>query len=774
MHTAQFRLSRNRFPKLLVFLIVIQFSAWPLPNQIQAPLRVAAALQTGRRHHDTGMAEGDEHSKQARAAERYGKLPGSFEMNQGQADSRIRFSSHGNGCSLLLAACEAVLIVETPHPGAEAMKEVVSPSLTRDVGELDHGALATQPVATETLQSTLRMKLVGGNPDALIEAQDLLCTRSNYLIGNDPQKWRTDVPHYGRVQYRNVYPGVDLTFYGNQGQLEYDFIVAPGAHPRAINLSFEGAEEMRIDSNGDLVISTGVGEVRHHKPIVYQDINGSRKEVSAQYVMEGNMVGFETAPHDESRSLIIDPVLSYSTFLGGGNDDSGYGITVDSEGNAYVVGITNSSDFPTTAGTYSRTLKDIGAFFGGGDVFVSKLNPDGTSLIYSTYIGGSNYDDGRAIAVDASGNVYITGSTLSSDFPVVNGLQPVFGGSLNLDAFVTKLNPSGSALIYSTYLGGRGPEIGYGIAVNPDGTALVVGETDSDDYPVVNPIKPSKLSFDSADAFLSKVSSGGDRLEYSTYFGGSSGDVANSIAVDSSGSVYMTGVTNSPDFPTANPFQAVKKSDGYRTAWVSKINSAGASIVYSTFLGGSFPEEGFGIAVDSRGSAYVAGYTYSSNFPTTPDAFQPVRSVEEFIHSPFVTKLSPEGSELEYSTYLGGFGEATGIALDGKRNAYVTGFAGPKYPTTKDAFKRKYKGSLNNELFISKLNSRGSALEYSTYYGSKGSDVGRAIALDSKGDVYLTGSTSSGGFPTTRRAFQGTFGGGTFVADAFVLKFEFP
>ena len=619
------------------------------------------------------------------------------------------------------------------------------------------------------------MKVVGAAPSQRLTGLEPLSAKSNYFVGDDPSKWITGVSNFAQVKYEDVYRGVDLIYYGRQSKLEYDFVLAANVDPRIVEVAFEGAQSVRLDSRGDLLLGTPVGEIRQARPLVYQEVDGVKEAIPASYELRGaQQVGFVIASYDQSRPLVIDPVLSYSTYLGGTGIDIGNGITVDRSGNAYVVGDTTSLDFPTTAGAYDRALSDLDPFWGGGDVFVAKLNATGTALLYTTYIGGNSYDSGRAITVDAAANAYVTGATLSADFPTRNAFQSVYGGSLSLDAFVVKLDPTGSSLVYSTYLGGSLPEIGYGIAVNSAGNAYVVGETDSADFPLMQPIKPAKLSFDTADAFITELSPSGSALVYSTYFGGASGDVAFSVALDSTGNMYFTGMTTSVNFPTTNPFQASKISDGYWTAFVTKLNPTGTAAVYSTYLGGTYPEAGNAIAVDALGSAYVTGSTYSGNFPTTPDAFQPVRTIEPFIDTVFVTKFSPAGSELMYSTYLGAFGIGKAIAVDGDGNACVTGYTAAGFPVTPDAFRGVYAGPFFNDAFVARLNSNGTSLVYSTYFGgTDGNDAGMAIALDRVGNIYVTGGTSSAAFPVTPGALQTTFHPGAFTGDGFVAKFAF-
>ena len=433
-----------------------------------------------------------------RVMETYGKMPLSFEANQGQTDPRVKFLSRGSGYTLFLTPTEAVLALQKPgrpegtRPGLPAKPGSKSPD-----GKQPRLGVADAAVRPSSPAMVLRMKLVGGNRAAKIGGADELPGRSNYFIGKDPAKWRTNVSNYGKVQYRNVYPGVDLVYYGNQRQLEHDFVVAPGSDPKVIKLAFEGAKNISLNSTGDLVMGAREGEIQLKHPRVYQEVDGKRQEVAARYMLTGKgRVGFAVAQYDHRQPLVIDPVLSYSTYLGGSSEDVGLGIAVDSSGNAYVTGYTASTDFPT--------VNSLLATFGGGyhDAFVAKLNAAGSTLSYSTYLGGSSDDYGIGIAVDSSGNAYVTGLTSSTAFPTVNSLQATFGGG-SYDGFVAKLNAAGSTLSYSTYLGGSSDEYGYGIAVDSSGNAYVTGLTGSTDFPTVNPLQASYGG--GLDAFVAKI-----------------------------------------------------------------------------------------------------------------------------------------------------------------------------------------------------------------------------------------------------------------------------
>jgi hypothetical protein len=679
----------------------------------------------------------------ARLLENYGKLPLSFEANQGQTDEEVKFLTRGHGYAMFMTSGGAVMELRAPS------KENKPPEA---VGEISPGkrrrSMESEPFAV------LRMKLVGANRRARVEGTEESPGKSNYFIGNDPSQWRVDVPNYTRVRYESVYPGVDLVYYGNHGQLESDFIVGAGEDARAIRLRIEGARRMRINRDGDLEIKIHGGQVVLGKPVVYQQIQGEERHlVAGRYTVLGkHEVGFEVASYEKSEPLIIDPVLRYSTYLGGSGNDYVYGIAVDAAGNAYVTGQTDSANFPTTnplAGTNA----------GNNDAFVTKLNAAGDALVYSTYLGGSGVDSGNRIAVDVEGNAYLTGNTTSTNFPTMNPLQASLGGTSN--AFVTKLNAVGNALVYSTYLGGSGRDGGYGIAVDVEGNAYVTGYTTSTNFPTVNPFQASLGGTE--DAFVTKLNTAGNAVVYSTYLGGSDGDAGDGIAVDVEGNAYVTGFTYSTDFPTKNPFQA--SLGGAQDAFVTKLDGVGNAAFYSTYLGGSGYDYGYGIAVDAAGNAYVTGYTTSTNFPTV----NPFQASLDGTEDAFVTKLNTAGNAVVYSTYLGGSGGdgGYGIAVDAAGNAYVTGYTYSTDFPTKNPFQATLGGG--SDAFVVKFNTSGNAVVYSTYLGGSGGDGGYGIAVDA-GNAYVTGPTYSANFPTMN-PFQAASGGSS---DAFVAKIFFP
>jgi len=780
--------------------------------------------QTSQQQVGTTLARGSdatadkaEPAVRARAKESYGKLPLSFEANQGQTDGRVKFLSRGSGYSLFLTGDEAVLALQKKSgvtgqkaevPGLES--SLSSPAAFResDAVSLPAALLSTvtEPRESPALRgeariqqpepagpAVLHMKLVGANARAEVTGLEELPGKSNYFIGNDPKKWRTNVPNYAKVKYADVYPGVDLVYYGNQGQVEYDFVVQPGADPGQIALQLVAPASrrdaakakmavLRIDKNGDLVVATQGGEVIFHKPVVYQPTtdNGQwtkegkrgtkgKNFVSGNYVLKDHRVTLEVASYDDTRPLVIDPVLAYSTYLGGSiggsEGDGGLGIAVDASGNAYVTGFTESSNFPTTPGAFQTT------FGGSVDAFVSKLNAAGSALVYSTYLGEIDaLGGGGGIAVDASGNTYVTGATASANFPTTPGaLQTAFSGAE--DAFVSKLNAAGSALVYSTYLGGSGFSFGSAIAVDTFDNAYVTG-FGSADFPVT-PGAFRTTPDGSENAFVSKLNGAGSALVYSTYLGGVS--YGTGVAVDTSGSAYVTGNVDSSNFPTTpGAFQSTYGGGDFGDAFVSKLNATGSALVYSTYLGGGGGDVGSAIAVNASGEALVVGTTESSDFPVTLGAFQ--TTYGGGFTDAFVSKLNATGSALLYSTYLGGSSgdSGSGIAVDASGDAYVTGDTqSSNFPTTADAFQTAYGGGGSfglGDAFVSKLNATGSALLYSTYLGGSSGDSGSGIAVGVSGNTYVTGGTASSNFPVTSGAFQTTYGGN---GDAFASKFNF-
>jgi hypothetical protein len=693
----------------------------------------------------------------------YGELPMSFEVNVGQADNQVKFLSRGSGYSLFLTSTEAVLALNrnVRKAGNAIAEQMVGPQARNP----KHDAAG---IGERVRQDVLRLRLVGANPAAKIEGSDKLPGKSNYFVGNDSAKWHSDISTYANVKYESVYSGINAVYYGNQGQLEYDLVIAPHADYKQIRLKYEGAKRVRIgETSGDLILTTRDGShLRQHKPVIYQEIAGERRLVEGSYEFRANReIGFRIGEYDASVALVIDPTLAYSTYLGGSGGDSAIGIAVDSSGSVYVCGSTSSTNFPT-----ANALQPT---FGGGspvsnsDVFITKLNSSGNALIYSTYLGGASDDFGSGVALDSSGSAYVTGGTFSFNFPVSNAIQPNTGGAL--DGFIAKLSSGGNQLVYSTYLGGSDFDRGYRIAVDSSGNGYVTGFTDSTNFPTANSAQPTYAGGE--DAFVTKLNSAGTQLVYSTYLGGSNLDDGNSIAVDSSGNAYTVGSTSSTNFPTFNAMQAANTSGGCCDAFVTKLNAAGA-YVYSTYLGGNGYDQATGVAVDSSGDTYVCGTT-GGGFPTV-NAFQSAFGGSVF--DAFIAKLNPTGSALIFSTYLGGINNDQGlrIALDPAGNAYVVGStSSTNFPTT-NAFQPSLGGGPNGDGFVAELSSTGGQLAYSSYLGGNADDVAIGIAVDSSGNAYVTGNTQSTNFPTVN-AFQATYMGGQAgsngsIGDAFVTK----
>ena len=701
------------------------------------------------------------------AQEVYGRMELRFEANQGQTDASVSYLARGAGYTLFLKPSEAVFQLRSGDFGPRNDLNAQKSNSRVFTSE----SIPTQPSLTPNPQSeitnpksrVLRMKLVGADADATAHGANELSGKVNYFSGNDPSQWRTEVPTFARVRYNHVYPGIDIVYYGNQRQLEYDFVVAPGGDAQTIKLQFAGADKVEVNSEGELLLGLGDSIVRQPRPFIYQEVASVRREVAGGYaVSEDGSVGFQIGTYDASLPLVIDPTIVYSTYLGGNAGDQGLAIAIDSSGNTYVSGFTASLNFPTAnalQGTHGTPTSQ--------DAFVTKINAAGTAFIYSTFLGGSSGEQSRGLAVDASGNAYVIGQTASTDFPIANAIKATKGINGD-DLFVTKLNSSGSALVYSTYLGGsEGTEFGEAIAVDSAGNAYLTGMTQSDDFPLVNAIQATAGS--GVDSFVSKINAAGSALVYSSYLGGGAFDGGKGIAVDSSGNAYIAGSTASTNFPTVNPLQA--SIAGLDDAFVTKVNAAGTAIVYSTYLGGTNIESGEGIAIDSSDNVYITGQTQSTNFPIA-NAIQPLNGGTTVTQDVFITKLNAAGTALVYSTYLGGTAGDVGFAItvDAGGNAYIAGGTASvsTFPTF-NALQCTRSGSGAADVFITKLNSAGNAFIYSTYLGGTGIDDARGVAVDSFGSAYLTGYSRSSNFPTVN-PIQSIFGGETTLGDAFVAK----
>ena len=698
----------------------------------------------------------------------YAKLPLSFEVNRGQAGPEIQFLSRGHGVALFLGSGDAAFLIDQKNSGsprrqghAKAAQDV-SALLSPFSGTL----AADEPTANELQPGSsvashlLRMSLLGARSGLQGVGVGPLPGKANYFIGDDPKNWQTNLETFAKVKYEGIYPGIDLLYYGNQQRLEYDFVVAPGSSPKQIQLALEGIDHARIDrSSGDLVLDSGGGEVRFQKPLIYQ-INeesstgggASRHFVDGDYILEAdNRIGFQVAYYDSSKPLVIDPVLSFFTYLGGMLPDVALHVAADATG-IYVVGTTVSPDFPT-ASAFSSSLH--AAICGGSgpkifpcpDVFLTKLKPDGSGILYSTYLGGSRSDIGIGVAVDSSQQAYVVGETESTDFPTTNSGFQTSATSRLARAFLTKVSSGGSQLSYSTYLGGTpGSRGGSGdslndtfataVAVDSTGHAYIVGFTRSNSLPTTPGVVQPNAGANSgaggvqchtansflvpcSDGFVAKfdtIASGSGSLLSATYLGGSYYDVATGIAIDSSGNAFVVGATLSDDFPVVGAFQPTRKpgrcgpfasfgGGGHvcASAFVAKLNATATALVYSSYLGGTGDTAALGVTLDASGNAYLTGTTNASDFPATVGVAQ---------HSLATATCSLAGKSV----------------------------------TCPDAF-------------VAKVSSAG-LLSYATFLGGSGVDVGFGIAVDSTGNAYVAGVTNSTNFPTASPV-QAALGNGT-------------
>lgn len=648
------------------------------------------------------------------------RLPLRFEPNLGQAAPTTHFVARTERYALHLRASEAVL------------------ALRAEPGRL------------------VRLRLEGARPDALGSGSGELPGRSHYLTGRDPGGWRTDVPAYTRVRFEEVYAGIDLIYYGRGRDLEWDFVLAPGAEPGRIRIAFEGADSLEIDAQGSIALSVPGGTILLRPPVAYQEIGGHRRPVDARYVLSEREAGLRLAVHDPDHPLVVDPVLSFATYLGGSGADAGRAVAVDGSGYVYVAGETLSVDLPTAA-----PLQPTNAG-GSNDAFVAKLAPDGAALVYATYLGGSLDDRGFSIAVDAHGNAHVTGRTSSPDFPTVNPIQAAHGGGAN-DAFAARISSSGASLLFSTFLGGSDDDRGLGIALDPAGNVVLTGVTLSADFPLQRPLQADLRGRE--DAFIAKLGAAGGPLLFSTYLGGSGTDNGRGIVADALGNVIVTGDTASPDFPTRRAAQATH--GGGFDAYVAALDAPGAALLSSTFLGGSGSDFGLGIGRSLSGAVVVAGITSSGDFPTA----SPLQATLKGGADAFVVRVDLGAARLVYSTYLGGSGSdfALAVAVDPEGGAVVTGStASADFPVV-NAPQATPGGGF--DAFVAKVNAAGSALEYSTYLGGSASELGfdrTGIAADALGRAYVVGITHSQDFPV-RGAPDSALGGSR---DAFVARID--
>src|SRR5579862_1469572 len=690
----------------------------------------------------------------------YGRLPMTFEVNQGQASGTVKFLSRGHGYNAFLTTGGMVLNLRTSQAGPVSKN-------------------AKAPVTSQTVSTTLQFHLVGANANPAIVGEELQPGRVNYFLGKDRTKWHTNVPTYGKVRYKNVYPGIDLIYYGNHQQLEYDFAIAPGADPRQIQFEVKGANQIAVDEQGNLVLDTQASKLHFQSPIVYQESNGQRTPVAGGYAMkDASHVGFQLASYNSSKPLVIDPVLVYSSYLGGSGDDEAAGIAVDSTGSAYIAGYTDSANFPLAA------LGSLPA--NTYHVFVAKMDPTGSNLVYADYIGGSSGDYGAALVLDSADNVYVTGSTASADFPVVKAYQSQQPGPYS--GFLTKLSADGSSLLYSTYLGGNTTDVPMSVAINSLNEVHVAGYTLSSNFPTANAYQntasPNQGGVSGVYGFLSKFSSDGSSLVYSTYFGGNDTVVQNcgtpcypmalnaisGIALDANGNAYLTGSTNASNFPvTSGAYQTTNTTQQAATlGFVSKFGAAG-NLEYSTYFYGSSgsPVGPAAIAVDGSGSAYITGIASSDGtFPITSTSICDPGTQGFGCSYAFVTKFDPTGSTLLYSTFLGAnnYASPQSIAIDANGDAYILSATFSASFQQNNAIE-SYSGQ--DDLLLVEIDPAAATQLFATYLGGSGTDYPGGIALDSNGNIYVGGSTESTDFPTTNGVLQNQFGGS---ADTFIMK----
>jgi Beta-propeller repeat len=762
-------------------------------------------------------------ASRARLASAYGNLPLSFTANEGQADSRVKFLSRSSGYALFLTGDEAVLALRQPSVARRPTQRLANKMKPgRKNGVRPRGSLQRQPTdkGSGPTDTILRMRLAGANPSARVTGLDELPGRNNYFIGNDPKKWRTDVPNYAKVEYRSVYPGVDLVYYGNHRQLEYDFVVARGSNPAEIKLGIGAdplparkgrlqAAPLRIAANGDLVVAVAGGEVRLHKPVVYQPaavrpssvrggLPGTAERqprttdiVPAAYVLNGHDVSFKIAHYDRTRPLIIDPVLTYSSLLGGSGfyGEWGSGIAADAAGNVYLTGITDSPDFPIV----NQIPGACNGYCGDGlyteVAFVTEINAAGDAIVYSSFIGGSEGPDyGTSIALDSAGAVYLAGVANSSDFPEVNQIPGACNNGqipgacyISGAVFAAKIDAAGDTLVYSSMIGGENGDNAFGIAVDTSGGAYLTGFTDSTDFPIVNQISGACVSTcggGNSVAFVAEVNAAGTALDYSSLLGGDNEAYGNAIALDGAGNVYVAGETDSTDFPEVNPTSgacvgACGTGNSYYDGFVTEINAAGSALAYSTLIGGSQGGLAEALALDASGNIYLAGYTTSADFPQVdpiPGACQGTCGTGDGANpDAFVAKINAGGSALAYSSLLGGSGaeEAYGIAVDPAGNAFLTGqTSSTDFPLVNPISGACQQGCGSGPpvAFVTEVGADASALAYSSFLGGNTAylgDAGSGLRVDAQDNVYLTGYATSTNFPQVNQipgACNGTCG----------------
>jgi hypothetical protein len=689
------------------------------------------------------------------------KMPLYFIENRGQVDPRVAFTVQGTNKTLYFGREGVTIALPSPD------RTIDAPRIEK--ASLGHATALEAPGG----RWIVKLDFVGASGNARIAGEEKTPAVVSYFKGPRGQ-WKTGLATYGSILYSDLWPGIDLVYSGTPDRLKYSFRIRPGADAGRIALAYRGVTGVRVNDVGELEVETPAGRLKDEKPSAYQEVQGRRVGIDVAYRLQSGAAGqrsaygFELGSYDRDLPLVLDPaILVYAGYLGGGSAglDQGFGIAVDASGAAYVTGRADSSEsdsFPVTAGPDPT-------FNGGSDAFVAKVSADGSSLVYAGYIGGASFDFGFGIAVDGEGNAYVTGQTQSNQltFPVTVGPDTSFNGFV--DAFVAKVNATGTALDYAGYIGGTGNDSGRGIAVDSEGNAYVVGNTTSSQTSFPVAFGPDLTFNGLTDAFVAKVNSAGTALVYAGYIGGSSNDFGLGIAVDGSGNAYVVGQTqsNETSFPVA--IGPDLTYNGGFDAFVAKVNVGGTALDYAGYIGGEANDLGFGVAVDAAGNAYVTGSTASSAFPATVGPYLAPNGLDDA----FVAKVKADGTALEYAGFIGGSGNDSGrgIAVDSLGNAYFTGttlsdettfpvIGGPDLT---------YNGS--EDAFVAKVNASGTALDYAGYIGGAGSDIGVGIAVDGFGDAFVTGSTNSSEatFPATVGPDL-IFNGGTGGTDAFVAK----
>jgi hypothetical protein len=683
-----------------------------------------------------------------------------FTQNKGQYPTEVLFTTTACGTTTFFCKNTVVTVFtsiideQIPNQNTDFLRKQAQKSDTQQ---------------QKTMVSSIVTHILGANEQTCVIGKDAVSHYNNYFIGNNPDKWCVNVPNYQEVLYKNIYHGIDLRYYYQGNTLKYDYIIQPGSDPSQIMIRYEGVNALQVKSNGDLAIQTRFGELTEKSPVIYQQNNSVQHKINGHFMLlEPKVFTFSIDErYDHLTPLVIDPALSYSTYLGGGDEDRGWSIAVDTAGNAYVTGMSVSWDFPVI-NPYNGTLN------GYKDIIIAKLNPDAggiDSLVYSTYIGGSDGEAGWNIAVDTNGNAYVTGWTASPDFPLVNPYNNTYQG--NMDVFVLKLSAEGNSLLYSTFFGGIGEDHGDGIAVDSNGIVSITGYTNSSSFPITTNAYDDSYNGGNSDAFVSSFdpSTGGiSSLLYSTYLGGMQKEQAEDISVDSRGNLYICGFTQSADFPMNNSYDSTFHGGG-NDSFIVKLNrSIGGenSLLYSTYLGGQSNDLAYGIAVSNIRTIYVTGFTTSTDFPMEGSFCDVTNGIAP---DAFVTVLTADGKHLIYSTYLGGLFSDGGGEIDVddvNKNAYVIGITQSYNFPTVQGLNASFGGVFDAFVAIlSPAQTGDQSLIYSTYLGGADEDQGWGIAVDNYGDAYVTGYTSSVNFPL-KNPFQSRNAGNY---DVFISKF---